>query len=150
MLEGPWVCPSRAHIPCQVVWLSVYTVFLPLLASLSRSAHSNSPGSLACQFMAIPLSAFFKVSRELAYTMRDCKRQFRLALSGRSRTLTPVASWLMYVMNAILDLPSIFRICLIRLCWAAPTSFPHRPQARIRRRRWRMMGGPCRWPPSLR
>ena len=42
------------------------TVPLPLLASLSRSAHSNSPGSFACQFMAIPLRAFFRVSRELA------------------------------------------------------------------------------------
>lgn len=42
-----------------------------MLASLSRSAHSNSPGSFACQFMAIPLRAFFRVSRELAYTMRD-------------------------------------------------------------------------------
>ena len=44
---------------------SSHTVPLPLLASFSRSVHSSSPGSLACQFIAMPFSAFFSVSLEL-------------------------------------------------------------------------------------
>ena len=60
-IVGMRIVLQRAQCPFQP-----YTVPLPLLASLRRSAHSNSPGSFACQFMAIPLRAFFNVSRELA------------------------------------------------------------------------------------